>query len=125
MRSELAKQAGFTITLVQEASNDAKLAASLGTDETPSAFDYCAHDVALGYIDVCLPTLWETDARRKFVEFLPPTQNDDFKLVGKSLSTRSPYSGTITGILQNPLSFCTAAFSPFSHVVWILIILFI
>jgi ABC-type amino acid transport substrate-binding protein len=49
-----------------------------------SAWSACIDDVAMGYLDVCLGTFWETAERRELVTFITPFAPDNFFLVVKN-----------------------------------------
>mmetsp|Transcript_34317 Transcript_34317/g.90591 ORF Transcript_34317/g.90591 Transcript_34317/m.90591 type:complete len:554 (+) Transcript_34317:113-1774(+) len=46
-----------------------------------SSWDACVHNVALGFLDLCLGTFWETAERRDIVTFVTPFEADNFYLV--------------------------------------------
>ena len=72
---DLSREAGFELTVVPEVSAAAKELAP-----GKSAWEQCLHDIALGYVDLCLPNIWVEPDRKRKVDFLPTLQKATIRM---------------------------------------------
>jgi hypothetical protein len=73
---DLSKEAGFDLIVVPDVSSAAR-------DLSPGKDDWelCLDDIALGYVDLCLPTIWVQPDRKRKVDFLPTLKKATIKMV--------------------------------------------